>query len=137
MAGGQHWLWEAGPAILGNVLQPDRGLYLIRMTPSSQRGPWQSSSRVTTAHPNWATERELNEETVYKIDIEAHSCRRQTPPTSTHTHLSAIPYSVPGWESGRIPGGGWGAWRLGCKKSQSWPESKSSLHSRANSANAC
>lgn len=73
MAGGQQWVWEADVAILGNVLQLDRSLYLIRKTLSSQSGLWQDSSRVTTAHPNWPMARVLNKDSVYKVDIEAHS----------------------------------------------------------------
>lgn len=64
---------KAGWAILGSVLQPDRGLYLIRVIPSSQRGLWRGSTRVTTAHPKRAMTRELNKEAVFKIDTEAHA----------------------------------------------------------------
>lgn len=70
---------KAGWAILGSVLQPDRGLYLIRVILSSQRGPWRGSSRVTTAHPNRAMTRELNGEAVFKIDTEAHAFSRPLP----------------------------------------------------------
>lgn len=115
------WFGKAGWAILGSVLQPDRGLYLIRVIPSSQRGPWRGSSRVTTAHPNRAMTRELNEEAVLKINIEAYAFSRHLPLCS-----SLLCPGLGIWKS---------SWRgaegeLGCKeKFRGWPRSKSYLHS--------
>lgn len=115
------WFGKAGWAIVGSVLQPHRGLYLIRVIPSSQRGPWRGSSRVTTAHPNRAMTRELNEEAVFKIDIEAHAFSRPLPLCSSLLcpGLGIRKSTWPGAE--REPG---------CKeKFRGWPRSKSYLRS--------
>lgn len=120
------WFGKASWAILGSVLQPDRGLNLIRMIPSSQRGPWRGSSRVTPSHPNWAMTRELNGEAVLKTDIEAHAFSRPLPLCSSLL-CPGLEIRKNSWRG--VEGG------TGCKeKFQGWPRSKSYLSSWASSA---